>query len=380
MWLLKATGDPNRQFRIGSSLITAEEWIRPASSFTFPACEECNHSYGKGLETQARKIILAIQNGKPITVENAYRLLDWLDKVRIGLWLGFGMLHKEGDFTPRFSIDTRLGRKDRLAIVSVDPTDTTKRLTFGGTDNNLFRLSQCAMFLGINNIRILSISADFLLTRETGLPHGVDPYLVSGKRGFIGSDLVSGTYDLSQNWGALAKLGGTILAQPIIDGRFADPSWALNYYANSRVLERVKDSFKANGVDGFLRIIPLQLITNTDGTFRYHPNKRERLQISATRMDDGAFMRTLYALMADRSLRNFPRQIKLPDGRIVDWLPGWQICLDCTFQILARLADLGIEFTDVDSLVEEIQRIDRALEEIRAHSGGTLVNEEPLIS
>ena len=87
------------------------------------------------------------------------------------------MLQKEKDFTPRFSIDTRLGRKERVAVIAVDPDDNTLQLNFGGTDNNLFRLSQCAIYLRINSIRIISISADFLLTRETGLPHAQDRYI-----------------------------------------------------------------------------------------------------------------------------------------------------------------------------------------------------------
>jgi hypothetical protein len=155
--------------------------------------------YGSRLEKQAALIINAIQDGRSITVSNAYRLLDWLDKVRIGLWLGILMLQKEKDFTPRFSIDTRLGRKDRVAVIAVGPDDNTLRLNFGGTDNNLFRLSQCAIYLRINNIRIISISADFLLTRETGLPRAQDRYLLAGiPPGFIGYNLLPGSYTLSQ--------------------------------------------------------------------------------------------------------------------------------------------------------------------------------------
>jgi hypothetical protein len=249
IWLLKMTGDLDRQFRVGSDLQTGEEWIRPASSLIFPACASCNQKYGRRLEKQAALIINAIQDGRPITVSNAYRLLDWLDKVRIGLWLGTLMLQKEKDFTPRFNIDTRLGRKDRVAVIAVDPDDNTLRLNFGGTDNNLFRFSQCAIYLRINNIRIISISADFLLTRETGLPHAQDRYLLAGMPpGFIGYNLVPGSYTLSQDWGAFTRLGGVVLAQPIIDTRFGDRNQSLNLYVNSRVLKHTKNSIRMRGI------------------------------------------------------------------------------------------------------------------------------------
>lgn len=380
MWLLKATGDPNREIRIGADLLTGKEWKRPASTFEFPACHKCNQRYGKGLESQAHKIILAIQAGKSISIANGYRLLDWLDKVRVGLWRGFQMLHHERDFTPRFTINTRLARKDRVAILAVDPKDKTKRLNFGGTDNNLFRLSQCGIFLRINNIRILSLSADFLLTRETGLPHGDNPFLVEGKPGMVGNDLVIGNYALSQDWGNLSALRGTILAQPIIDIRLHNPATALNLYTNSRVMTHSKDSFRANGIEQFLRIIPLQLITNSKGKFRYHANKRERIKVGAAgEDDDAAFMRVLYALMLQRGLRNFPLQIRLASGKRVDWYKGWQTSMDCMFQLRSRLEALGIILPDTAILVDEIQRMDRILEESYAQAEGTLVAEAPLI-
>lgn len=380
MWLLRMTGDPNRQFRLGTDLRTAEEWIRPASSITFPACDSCNQKYGKGLEAQAHKIIRAIQDGKSISVANAYRLLDWLDKVRVGLWLGLLTLQKEGDFAPKFSIDSRRGRKDRIAIIAVDPDDNSQRLNFGGTDNNLFRLSQCGLYLRINNIRILSISADFLLTRETGLPHGEGQYLVEGRPGFVGAEIVLGNYKLSQDWSNFTRLGGTVLAQPIIDARAFDAAWALNLYTNSRVMKHVKDSFRANGIDQFLRIIPMQLISNVSGKFAYHWNKRQKIRVAAkSDSDDAAFMRVLYALMVDRALRNFPKEIRLADGRKIAWFVGYQKSLDCMWQLRRRLNELGIEFPDTNILVDEIQRFDRILEEQFAAAEGTLVDERPLI-
>lgn len=380
MWLLEATGDPNREIRLWDDPITGRPSFRPASTFHFPACHDCNQRYGRTLEAQSKKIISAISEGRSITVGNAYRLLDWLDKVRIGLWLGYQMLHGEGDFNPKFQIDTRLGRKDRLAIVAVDAKETRKRLTFGATDNNLFRMSQCGVFLHINNVKILSFSADYLLAAETGLPSTDEAVLVSGKPGFNRTLLKPGNYTLAQDWSALDIKGATLLAQPIIDTRFGDVARSLNLYGDSRILRHAKDALHINGLEHFRRILPLQLISNIGGTFRYHGNKRKRLQLNrADPISEQTFLITLYRLMLQRALRQFPTRILLPSGEVTNWYPGLLNYLVCTWQILSRLGDVGLQSPDSDEIIRDIQLLDRALEENYAHADGSLVKSEPLI-
>jgi hypothetical protein len=62
---------------------------------------------------------------------------DWLDKVRVGVWLAYNTLHKEF-FRPKFRIDQRLETKDRIAIISVDALDHTKGFGIGGTTTPSF--------------------------------------------------------------------------------------------------------------------------------------------------------------------------------------------------------------------------------------------------
>jgi hypothetical protein len=170
MWMLRATGDPNRRIRIEIDPVTGQDVIRPASTFHFPACKKCNKAYGTKLEAQAKKAMEALFAGKSLQVSLCYWLLDWLDKVRIGLWLAFNTLHKEF-FQPKFRVDQRLGKKDRIAIISVDPDDRTKGFGFGGIDNNIFRTSQAGMYLRINNVRILSMSYENFISRFSGMPY-----------------------------------------------------------------------------------------------------------------------------------------------------------------------------------------------------------------
>lgn len=371
-WLLSFTGPPNRPFRFWADPVSGKENSRPAVTFKFPACHTCNQRYGERLEAQASKIIRAISDGRSITIGNAYRLLDWLDKVRIGLWLGYLSLHPEGDFEPRFHIDTRIGRKDRVAIISVDPDDTDLIFTFGGTDNNLFRTTQCGVFLRINNIRIISLSGDFIIAREAGLPHSDEARLVEGRPGFITSPLKIGDYVLRKRWPDFERVGGTVLAQPIVDTRFGAPETHINLYANSKVLMHTKDLFRASGVEQFLRLIPLQLITNVSGTFAYHPNKKQRISLRHTgEHSDAAFVHLLYQLMLSRSLRLFPVSIHGTDGNAVTWLPGMLSSLICLWQISARLHKLGVPFPHSSAIVNEIQKLDRILEERNAQASAT---------
>jgi hypothetical protein len=131
MWLLEATGDPHRKIRIEFDPDTGADIIRPASTFHFPACVTCNKSYGTDLEAKAQRAVRELSRRQTLTVSQCYGLLDWLDKVRVGLWLGYHQLHKDF-FTPKFRIDGRIAKKDRIAIISVDPNDSYKGFGVGG--------------------------------------------------------------------------------------------------------------------------------------------------------------------------------------------------------------------------------------------------------
>lgn len=376
MWLLEATGDPNRRILFWPDPLTAKRTVRPASTFKFPACDPCNQSYGTGLEAQAQKIVSAVSRGESITVANAYRLLDWLDKVRVGLWLAYQTLHDEGDFKPRFHIDTRLGRKDRLAVISVDPNFKGKRLVVAGTENNIFRRSQFGIFLRINNVKIVSMSGDFLMARETGLPYAEDPAIVANTPGFLESLIKPGSYELLKNWSAFSDAGETVIAQPIIDLRSTDPQRAVELYATTKVVQHTKDAFNASTTRKVPLLMPLQLITNTGRGARYHSDKRERIRLGTTQRSDAQMLSLLYRRMLDRGLSNFPKRIKLADGRYVQWVTAWCDSFICIYQISSRLADLGVPFPHAGEIVVEIQRFDRILEQSMADRGGSLVDDD----
>lgn len=376
MWLLKATGDPNRKIRIGFDSDTGDEIIRPASTFHFPACGACNWSYGKRLETQAKKIFKAVSQGRSISVAQSYRLLDWLDKVRIGMWLGYYMLQKETRFLPKFHINSRLGRKDRLAIISVDPSDPFVGLSFGGHDNDLFRKSQCGIYLRINNVRILSLSFDFLLRPETGLPTTTEMFLRPESGDLFSSPLEVGNFELVQDWKLFSKIGGIIVAQPIVDTRLLEPGMAANLYFGSRVLTHAKDSVRVRKDADFKRILPLQLISNADGIVRYYPNKRSRIRFQPSALhNDAAFMHHLYMFMLQRVLSLFPQRYEMADGSKQGSIEMTRDYCECCYQIMSRIEKMGLPIPPTDELIEDIQRFNRIVEERDAFLRGSCTSQ-----
>ena len=67
--------------------------------FAFPACGRCNVIYST-LESEVKPILLKILDGIEIRSEELSLFLDWLDKVRVGLWLGMKQLDDYDDNSP----------------------------------------------------------------------------------------------------------------------------------------------------------------------------------------------------------------------------------------------------------------------------------------
>lgn len=373
MWLLSFTGDPHRKIRIEFDPDTGADIIRPASTFHFPACPNCNKRYGEGLEAKAHRTVVALSRRRCLSVSDCYCLLDWLDKVRVGLWLGYHALHKD-IFEPRFRIDGRLGKKDRVAIVSVDPNDQFKGFSVGGCDNNVFRTAQTGVYLRINNIRILTVSSDVLIGRLAGLPYPKQSF-VSQSDGRAFATMSAGDHRLKQDWTPFVMPGAITIAQPILTLSPEIPE-VTNMYLDTAVLRHSKDELRS------LRVMlggvawPLQLIANVDGPFRYCPNKREIIRFgTATNNSDGGFMHALYAIFLKYVIEREPQIMLGRDGTKFRAALTNYLYVQKLLQILMRLEQLGVQSPDPklkDDLIDEIHRFSRILEEQEAHAHGTL--------
>jgi hypothetical protein len=170
-WLLRLTGDPNRTVPLGMDYTKPGLPTRHFSydSFTFPACELCNSSFS-ALEVRAQRVVMAMLRGMAVSAEDLDTLLDWLDKVRIGLWSGMVYLNKNHlKITPHFFIASRIGAKDRMLLVYRD-NQKAHGVSFVGTDSLIFQAMPSCFYFVINHLHFFSVSADWLFSARFGLP------------------------------------------------------------------------------------------------------------------------------------------------------------------------------------------------------------------
>lgn len=168
-WLLRETGDPTRVVKMGINYKTQKTIEFSWNSLTMPSCTSCNDEFSD-LECRIKPIIQALQRREGVTVENYILLMDWMDKVRVGLWLNYHVL--QGNPTmidPKFHIKDRIGRKDRY--LAVHAIDTSKLgLNAFGVESLVFHNSPSCFGLKINSVLLINISADFIFSERSGFP------------------------------------------------------------------------------------------------------------------------------------------------------------------------------------------------------------------
>jgi len=178
-WLIELTGDPKREAFLGFIKDFKNGFKERKFSFdqfTFPACLSCNNKYAN-LEGKVKPVLIRILNEESVTTEDLSLFLDWLDKVRIGLWLGMIQLDKNyADVEPNFHIETRISQYDRMLIVEKSSSGRSK-LNLGGIDTFSFSLTPSAFVLIVNNYYFTNISYMFLLHRRLGFPYPKEMYI-----------------------------------------------------------------------------------------------------------------------------------------------------------------------------------------------------------
>jgi len=165
-WLIKLTDHEDRKtvFGLKDKGYVNFPWMR----YTFPACKACNENYSE-LEGQVKAIIENLLVQKELSQNDLVTLLDWFDKVRIGLWLGQSLLN--GDkLNPNFYINQRVGISDRLLVI-YRSIETDKGILFTGTETLAFKFSPSCFALTINELTFLNYSSAFLLSRNMGFPY-----------------------------------------------------------------------------------------------------------------------------------------------------------------------------------------------------------------
>jgi hypothetical protein len=166
--LLELTGDPNRVVRHGHNWQTGKAFEFSFDSLQFPSCKKCNDRYAL-FEGEAKRVVEAIGRKEKVSPSDFVLLLDWLDKVRIGLWLGYRYLQRTAS-PPNFTIDSRLGAKDRMvAIYTIG--DHQKGLNTYGPESLLFHYKPSVFSLRVNNILFLNASWDWMCASRCAYPY-----------------------------------------------------------------------------------------------------------------------------------------------------------------------------------------------------------------
>jgi hypothetical protein len=169
-WLLKLTGDPHRKVYLGRDYTKNGFRELPYSKLTVPACTDCNSKYAK-LERKIAPIVETILANGPLTRDDLILLLDWFDKVRVGMWTWYYHMDKNmAGIDPLYAIDQRTSRRDRMLIIN-RTSDAVQDLTYRGCDLPSFYYTPSCFNLMINQYSFTNISSPFFLGKDIGLPY-----------------------------------------------------------------------------------------------------------------------------------------------------------------------------------------------------------------
>lgn len=168
-WLIELTGDPRRVVRFGYNYRTKKEVAFAWQSLVAPACEACNDEYSD-LEGRVKPIVMGLLNREDMPASEYLTFLDWLDKVRVGLWLTYHLIQgNPTQIKPKFHIKQRVRTKDRL--VAIYPlAKQPKGLNAYGVETPLFHRTPSAFCLRINDLLVFNASSDYLIAGHCGLP------------------------------------------------------------------------------------------------------------------------------------------------------------------------------------------------------------------
>ncbi|WP_315921204.1 hypothetical protein [Mesorhizobium sp. SP-1A] len=183
-WLMDITGGRKKPFDVQMEPKAGEKIKSKIATdkFVSPSCTECNSIYA-ALENEAKAAMAVLLNQTTLTGKQANSLLDWFDKVRIGLFINNMMLNKGGYITdPHFFIDQRIAAKDRcLLIYKLDEAKDTKGIAIISTNDHSFYDSPTSFILIVNDLLFINISSDFLFSERMGFPYPTSPEIADGK-------------------------------------------------------------------------------------------------------------------------------------------------------------------------------------------------------
>lgn len=190
------------------------------ASFILPACKSCNDEYSR-LEADAKPIMEAVVRGEAVSPAQISVLLDWFDKVRVGVWLW--ELITVGNplgIEPKFNIGTRIRGKDRILKISRFQYDSPA-ISIACTGSLAFHYSPSSFGMMVNNVYFASISFDNLLGPFLGTAYVAESEIDVDDLRRMKAGVSSGTGVIANpTWRDRWLLSGVCYMQPLY--RFAD--------------------------------------------------------------------------------------------------------------------------------------------------------------
>ncbi|MBC8217230.1 MAG: hypothetical protein H8E73_02085 [Planctomycetes bacterium] len=171
-WLIEYTGDPKRPMNLPVWDFEKRAYSMKQvafDQFVFPACEICNNRFAE-LEGKAKQAFLGLLEKRTINMQCAEILLDWFDKVRVGLWLAAQVWDKSPtQIQPKFHIQDRIAMHDRILWFS-SCKQSQKCLRATGINDQIFKFIPSYVSLRVCNMAFVSASAIGLCAGPLGLP------------------------------------------------------------------------------------------------------------------------------------------------------------------------------------------------------------------
>lgn len=167
-WLMRRGGDIRRTVRLGVDRAGRAIEL-PFVTLTAPAHTSCNSAWSE-LENRVCVMAEAIVRGDALAAEEIDPLLDWLDKVRVGVWLQRRMrAGNPASITPGFHVNQRVAAADRFAAFYRFPS-FAPGASYLATGSPVFTIMPSVFMIRIDDVVIVSGSAPGLLAQYLGLP------------------------------------------------------------------------------------------------------------------------------------------------------------------------------------------------------------------
>jgi len=162
--------------------------------FSFPACTECNSKFAK-MEALVKPVVERVLAGQSISGADASLLMDWFDKVRIGMWLS-NMFYDPAlkhDVQPHYHIDFGVAKKDRMLSIQKlkMKAGENQGIYCGGTMTQLFNYCPVAFTMVINDYYFFNASTHNLVSPRVGFPKIVDAQSHNGSNVLLEVNIVN---------------------------------------------------------------------------------------------------------------------------------------------------------------------------------------------